>query len=85
MSVFKSTNKDITLNDYINRLTNNQNNNFAMTELIKELIRKAGFSSTYEHERLTKLCKLVANYCVDESKQMTHDQLVEKITRDFDL
>lgn len=36
-----------------------------MNDNIRELIEQAGFSSTYEVERLAHLCKLVALQCVD--------------------
>ena len=36
-----------------------------MNEHIRSVIDNAGFSNTYEVERLVKLCQLVALSCVD--------------------
>lgn len=40
-----------------------------MTPLIERLITEAGFSNTFEHDRLVLLCQLAARACVKEYGQ----------------
>ena len=57
-----------------------------MNDTIHNLISTAGFSNTYEQERLTKLCQLVAAVCIDHiaSNENQHSSIAA-IINDFDL
>jgi hypothetical protein len=57
-----------------------------MSDTIQNLISTAGFSNTYEQERLTKLCQLVAAVCVDHiaSNESQHNSIAA-ILQDFDM
>lgn len=57
-----------------------------MNENIRELIGAAGFSSTYEVDRLTHLCKLSALQCVEMLLQSENiPNAVANIYKRFDL
>lgn len=49
-----------------------------MTPTIKELIQQAGFSKTYEQDRLEALCKLTANYCIAKYAQEARLVFIEQ-------
>lgn len=57
-----------------------------MNETISKLIADAGFSNTYELERLTILCKLSALHCIDTLLK-SHDvqSTVASICENFGL
>jgi hypothetical protein len=55
-----------------------------MKTLIDKLIEDAGFSKTYEHDRLRLLVQLTAQYCIDKHTQYM-SEYKSSIVRDFDL
>ena len=60
-----------------------------MTNLIDDLINDAGFSSTYERDRLKKLCQLSALYCVSvmltvEDKTKCIAEIISSFNSEFD-
>jgi hypothetical protein len=57
-----------------------------MTDTIENLISAAGFSTTYESDRLQALCKLVATVCIDHivSAKDSHSA-IGSIVCDFDI
>lgn len=73
---------DVTLNDYIQRILNKE----LMNKNISSLIASAGFSSTYEKERLTTLCQLVATHCIRVYESSDSNDLAKIIiTNEFDI
>lgn len=49
-----------------------------MTSTIRQLVEQAGFSKTYEHDRLEQLCKLTAEYCIKEYQKAARLVLIEQ-------
>lgn len=49
-----------------------------MTPKITDLINEAGFSSTFEKDRLEKLCKLTVVYCIQKYAREAKMVLVER-------
>lgn len=57
-----------------------------MNEHIRSLIDNAGFSNTYEVERLVKLCQLAALSCVDSVLRTENTpKAVASIVTNFNL
>lgn len=58
-----------------------------MNETIKNLIETAGFSNTYEQDRLQKLCTLVATVCIDHIVNNNSDSqgAIADILADFSM
>lgn len=48
-----------------------------MTSTVKQFIQQSGFSNTYEQERLEKLCKIVAEYCIKQYQREASVALTE--------
>lgn len=57
-----------------------------MKNIIDNLIEQAGFSTTYEHERLQLLIKLTVKHCLECcTNQQSVTDIIKNLENEFDL